>query len=148
MEDYTTRVTQILTQIRGVNRTDVLTLTAAFGTLKDILQASEEQLSSCPGLGPAKVKRLYDAFHSNFFLNNTSTRMRPSNHVNTSSSAQQQKRKQKSEAPPPTSDPKRPEKDSREEEEEEENNSISKKRQRKEKNGEEGGSDFDINIFL
>ncbi|QDZ24613.1 DNA excision repair protein ERCC-1 [Chloropicon primus] len=66
-EDYTTRVTQALTQIRGVNRTDVLTLTAAFHTLKDILQLTEEDLSGCPGLGPTKVKRLYDAFHTDFY---------------------------------------------------------------------------------
>ena len=66
-EDYTTRVTHALTQIRGVNRTDVLTLTTAFGTLKDILQASEEDLSTCAGLGPTKVKRLYDAFNTGFY---------------------------------------------------------------------------------
>ena len=46
---------------------DVLTLTTAFGTLREILQASEEDLSSCAGLGPTKVKRLYDAFHSDFY---------------------------------------------------------------------------------
>jgi len=66
-DDYTSRVTHALTQIRGVNKTDVLTLTTAFGTLREILQASEEDLSSCAGLGPTKVKRLYDAFHSDFY---------------------------------------------------------------------------------
>ncbi len=76
-EDYTARVTQCLTQIRGVNRTDVLTLTARFGTLGEILQATEEELSSCPGLGPAKVKRLFDAFRSGFLGNASRKRAAP-----------------------------------------------------------------------
>jgi DNA excision repair protein ERCC-1 len=126
MEDYTTRVTQILTQIRGVNRTDVLTLTASFGTLRDILQASEEQLSSCPGLGPAKVKRLYDAFHSKFFLN---TLVNIANNHSSNSVVNQKKSKAKTPAPAPTTIA-----------------SDSNKRQKQNQNQE--GDDFDIETFL
>ena len=44
-------------QVRGVNRTDVLTLGATFHTAAGIMQASMEELSTCPGIGPTKIRR-------------------------------------------------------------------------------------------
>lgn len=123
MEDYTTRVTHALTQIRGVNRTDVLTLTATFGTLKDILQASEEELSGCPGLGPTKVKRLYDAFHTHFY---------PSTTIPTSAN------KVAAAAPP-----RQRENESGGKGNQEEGTTSKSKRQKKDKD-----DDFDIEVFL
>lgn len=55
-----------LTAVRGVNKTDVLTLSSTFGSLKNIIDCSMEELSLCPGLGPRKVKNLYETFHAPF----------------------------------------------------------------------------------
>lgn len=52
--------------MRGVNKTDVLTLGATFKTVTSIMQASMEELAACPGLGPTKVKRLHETFHEPF----------------------------------------------------------------------------------
>ena len=54
-EDYLSRLNAALTIMRGVNRTDVLTLGSAFNTAAGIMQASMEELSACPGIGPTKV---------------------------------------------------------------------------------------------
>ena len=64
--DYLSRLTAALTQVRGVNKTDVLTLSSKFSTLGDAFQASAEDLAVCRGLGPTKVRRLHDAFHKPF----------------------------------------------------------------------------------
>ena len=55
-EDYLSRLQAALTSVRGVNKTDVLTTGAAFRSAAGIMQASFEELSACPGLGPTKVK--------------------------------------------------------------------------------------------
>lgn len=52
--------------MRGVNKTDVLTLGATFKTATSIMKATMEELAACPGLGPTKVKRLHDTFHEPF----------------------------------------------------------------------------------
>ena len=65
-EDYLSRLNSALTTVRGVNKTDVLTLGATFKTVTSIMKASVEELSACPGLGPTKVKRLHDTFHEPF----------------------------------------------------------------------------------
>lgn len=44
-------------QVRGINRTDVLTLGGTFQTAAGIMQASMEDLSLCPGIGPTKIRR-------------------------------------------------------------------------------------------
>lgn len=65
-EDYLSRLTSAVTTVRGVNKTDVLTLGAAFNTASGIMKASMDQLAACPGIGPTKVKRLYETFHEPF----------------------------------------------------------------------------------
>ena len=65
-EDYLSRLNSALTTVRGVNKTDVLTLGATLKTATSIMKASIEQLAACPGLGPTKVKRLHDTFHEPF----------------------------------------------------------------------------------
>ena len=50
------RLTSALTgAVRSVNRTDSATLSAARGSLAEMLRSTPEQLSACPGIGPTKV---------------------------------------------------------------------------------------------
>ncbi|CAH7669846.1 restriction endonuclease type II-like protein [Phakopsora pachyrhizi] len=64
--DYLSQLNNVLTSVRGINRTDVLTLASNFGSFKQIVEAHPSQFSLCPGLGEKKVKRLADALHSDF----------------------------------------------------------------------------------
>jgi hypothetical protein len=64
--DYVGRLTTVLTSLRGVNRTDAFTLGSRFGSLADIMMGSKEQFSGCPGVGPVKGQRLWDAFNEPF----------------------------------------------------------------------------------
>lgn len=57
-EDYLSRLNGALTTIRGVNRTDVLTLGGTFKSIASIMQASMKDLAACPGIGPTKVPYL------------------------------------------------------------------------------------------
>ena len=66
-EDYLSRLNAALTSVRGVNRTDVLALGAAFGTAAGVLSAPRQALAAVPGVGPTKARRLADAFHEPFF---------------------------------------------------------------------------------
>eukprot|EP00249_Psilotum_nudum_P012968 c24077_g1_i3 orf=69-1025(-) len=75
--DYLSRLTGVLTTVRHVNRTDVMTLGSSFGTLSAIIGGSMEELARCPGIGEKKVRRLYDAFHEPF--RRTSRQLRLSN---------------------------------------------------------------------
>lgn len=53
--DYFSRLSAALTSVRGVNRTDVLTLASQFRSAAGIMRASSDQLAACPGIGPTKV---------------------------------------------------------------------------------------------
>jgi NAD-dependent DNA ligase len=57
----------VLTMVRAVNKTDSATMGADFGSLAGMFRASEQALSTVPGLGPTKVKRLHAAFFTSFF---------------------------------------------------------------------------------
>ncbi|XP_073177444.1 DNA excision repair protein ERCC-1 isoform X4 [Lepidochelys kempii] len=59
-------VTDCLTSVKSVNKTDTLSLLSTFGSLANIAQASKEDLSLCPGIGPQKAKRLFDTLHEPF----------------------------------------------------------------------------------
>ncbi|KAF0442096.1 DNA repair protein rad10 [Gigaspora margarita] len=64
--DYLAKLTHCLTQIRSVNKTDVVTLSSSFGSLKRIMNASSDELAMCPGLGEQKIKRIKEAFEQPF----------------------------------------------------------------------------------
>ena len=55
-----------LTSVRSINRTDAMTLLSTFGSLEKIVQASEEELAFCPGMGPQKASKLYKVLHQSF----------------------------------------------------------------------------------
>ncbi|QRV79836.1 DNA excision repair protein ERCC-1 [Ceratobasidium sp. AG-Ba] len=65
--DYTSVLRAALTTIRGVNKTDVMTLRTNFGSFKNIAHATTEDLQLCPGFGPTKVRRLREAFNKPFY---------------------------------------------------------------------------------
>ena len=72
-DSHLAQVNDFLTVIKSINKTDVVTLISNFKSLKAIANASLEELALCPGLGPKKVRNLYEAFHGDIF---TSTKLR------------------------------------------------------------------------
>jgi len=64
--EFLPKLTKVLTSVRSINKTDVATLLDTFGTLSNIINADEQHLMLCPGLGEKKVKRLFQAFHEPF----------------------------------------------------------------------------------
>lgn len=63
---FLSRVTECLTTVKSVNKTDSQTLLATFGSLEQLIAASRDDLALCPGLGPQKARRLYDVLHEPF----------------------------------------------------------------------------------
>lgn len=43
-----------------------MTLMSNFQTIRNIHEATEEDLSLCPGIGPQKAKRLHRVIHEQF----------------------------------------------------------------------------------
>ncbi|KAM6228826.1 DNA excision repair protein ERCC-1 [Spheniscus humboldti] len=65
-QDFFSRMTDCLTSVKSVNKTDALSLLTTFGSLAAVVGASREDLSLCPGVGPQKAKRLFDVLHEPF----------------------------------------------------------------------------------
>ena len=71
--EFLPKLTKVLTSVRSINKTDVATLLDTFGNLSNIINADEQHLMLCPGLGEKKVKRLYQAFHEPFIKKKSAT---------------------------------------------------------------------------
>ncbi|XP_028406647.1 DNA excision repair protein ERCC-1-like [Dendronephthya gigantea] len=67
--DYLSKLTDCLTTVKSVNKTDTVTLLSAFESLENIISASQDDIALCPGFGPQKAKRLHEAFHQPFLIN-------------------------------------------------------------------------------
>ncbi|CAG5865498.1 DNA excision repair protein ERCC-1 [Menidia menidia] len=65
-KNYLSKVTDCLTTVKSVNKTDAITLLSTFSSIEGIISASVEDLVLCPGLGPQKARRLYDVLHKPF----------------------------------------------------------------------------------
>ncbi|XP_047566004.1 DNA excision repair protein ERCC-1 isoform X3 [Lutra lutra] len=65
-QDFVSRVTECLTTVKSVNKTDSQTLLTTFGSLEQLMAASREDLALCPGLGPQKARRVFDVLHEPF----------------------------------------------------------------------------------
>ena len=61
--EFLPRMTSVLTSVKSVNKTDVVTLLEVFGNFRGLCAASEQQLMLCQGMGEKKVKRLFQALH-------------------------------------------------------------------------------------
>lgn len=68
-DDFLSKITDCLTQVRSVNKTDCLTLLSTFGSLQQIADAKSDQLAMCPGFGEQKVKRLQQVWKQPFLAN-------------------------------------------------------------------------------
>ncbi|KAL7497392.1 hypothetical protein ACHAWX_000307 [Stephanocyclus meneghinianus] len=64
--NYIDQISHVLGSVRAVNKTDASQLLAQFGTWRNLVGASVEELSVCPGVGVKKVRRLYEAFRRPF----------------------------------------------------------------------------------
>ncbi|CAH0481880.1 unnamed protein product [Peronospora belbahrii] len=64
--EFLPKANDVLTSIRSVNKTDVITLLSTFGTVKGLMNASMEELSLCPGVGAKKVRQLLETFQEPF----------------------------------------------------------------------------------
>jgi DNA excision repair protein ERCC-1 len=64
--EFMPRVTQMLTMVRKVSKTDAKTLMNDFTTLKSVVTSSPEELSICQGIGALKAKRMIAAFNAPF----------------------------------------------------------------------------------
>ncbi|XP_017882907.1 DNA excision repair protein ERCC-1 [Ceratina calcarata] len=60
------KLSNALTTIRSVNKTDVVTLLSTFGTLKEIIKAGPNKLALCPGIGLQKAERIHKTLHESF----------------------------------------------------------------------------------
>ncbi|XP_063070420.1 DNA excision repair protein ERCC-1 [Engraulis encrasicolus] len=65
-KDYLSKVTDCLTSVKSVNKTNAITLLSTFQSMEGIMKASKEELVLCPGLGPLKARRLHDVLHQPF----------------------------------------------------------------------------------
>uniref|UniRef100_A0A8C3AXS4 DNA excision repair protein ERCC-1 n=1 Tax=Cyclopterus lumpus TaxID=8103 RepID=A0A8C3AXS4_CYCLU len=70
-KNYLSKVTDCLTTVKSVNKTDAITLLSTFSCVEGIINASKEDLVLCPGLGPQKARRLYDVLHKPFLKSKT-----------------------------------------------------------------------------
>ncbi|KRY92478.1 DNA excision repair protein ERCC-1 [Trichinella pseudospiralis] len=60
--DSRSRLAELLTCIKPITKTDADSLIDMFGSLRRIAEATEEELSLCPGMGRRKAKKLYEGF--------------------------------------------------------------------------------------
>ncbi|XP_071108014.1 DNA excision repair protein ERCC-1-like [Haliotis cracherodii] len=74
--NFMAKMTDCLTTVKSVNKTDCMTLMTTFGSLEKVMKAGREELSLCPGFGPQKAQRLHDVFHQPFLK---SRKRRPDN---------------------------------------------------------------------
>lgn len=65
-KDYLSKVTDCMTTVKSINKTDSITLLSTFSSVEGVINASKEELVLCPGLGPQKARRLYDVLHKPF----------------------------------------------------------------------------------
>ncbi|KAI0223675.1 DNA excision repair protein ERCC-1 [Lamellibrachia satsuma] len=64
--NFLSQVTDVFTSARKINKTDAMTLLSTFGTVKGVVESSQDELSLCPGFGPQKAQRLHRLIHEPF----------------------------------------------------------------------------------
>ena len=64
--DYMAQLTAVLTAIKSVNKTDVVTLASTFGCLSDLSSANMDDVRLCPGIGDRKAERIFSILDEPF----------------------------------------------------------------------------------
>lgn len=59
-------LTEALTSVKAVNRTDAITLLSTFETLENLVSANTDELTICPGISMVKARRLHTLFNKPF----------------------------------------------------------------------------------
>jgi DNA repair protein Rad10 len=72
--DHAAKLTEALTEIRSINKTDVRNLAAAFGSFAGIAQATPDDLSQTMGMGERKVRRLHHVMTQPFITSQMARR--------------------------------------------------------------------------
>ncbi|CAE7651144.1 ERCC1 [Symbiodinium pilosum] len=67
--DNRARLLEVLTTIKGVNKSDAALLASQFGSFAQITRATEKEFLRCSGIGDKKVKQLTSVLHKPFFPN-------------------------------------------------------------------------------
>ncbi len=65
-KDYMSVLTNALTTIKSVNKTDAVTIASTFGCLKDLARAPLDDIRLCPGFGERKAERLFSLLDEPF----------------------------------------------------------------------------------
>lgn len=65
-DDYSGQLSAALTSVRGVNKTDVMTLSTRLGSFANIVDTPTDTLTLLPGMGEQKARRLVDTFRQPF----------------------------------------------------------------------------------
>lgn len=65
-QQYLPQLSDALTCIKTVSKTDVITLSSEFGSLKRIMTSSTDDFVKCPGFGDMKAAKLFAAFNEPF----------------------------------------------------------------------------------
>ncbi|XP_072288444.1 DNA excision repair protein ERCC-1-like [Eucyclogobius newberryi] len=65
-KNYLSKITDCMTTVKSISKTDVITLLSTFSSVEGIIKASTEELLLCPGLGPQKARRLHHILHKPF----------------------------------------------------------------------------------
>eukprot|EP00835_Amoeboradix_gromovi_P000128 NODE_4_length_55019_cov_0.425091.p30 type:complete len:197 gc:universal NODE_4_length_55019_cov_0.425091:17772-17182(-) len=62
--EYLMQVQNSLTAIKGVNKSDALTLITKFKSIKQFSKATKEELADCPGIADTKISRILNVLNS------------------------------------------------------------------------------------
>jgi DNA excision repair protein ERCC-1 len=75
--DRQAKITEVLTMIKSINRTDVASLASQFDSFAELaLRANSNVLSSIPGFGDKKVSRLLRVLNQPFVSSQSITSVR------------------------------------------------------------------------
>ena len=64
--DFYSRAEDFLKSTHAINKTDIMIIASKFKTLSGILEASQEELKGCQGIGGTKCVKLKKIFETNF----------------------------------------------------------------------------------
>ncbi|WFD44835.1 ssDNA endonuclease and repair protein rad10 [Malassezia psittaci] len=86
-DSYASQLTAVLTSVRGINKTDVMTLSTRVGSLANMARAPHETFAMLPGMGEVKVENLSKAFKQPFRTDFAYRKARKQTETNTSNAA-------------------------------------------------------------